>query len=326
MDGKNTAIIYLAILLTLGISGCVSKATFETMAEQANKLDTDLGDLQARHNDLQTEKSGLESDKAALLQEKAGLESDKIALTVEKEALIAGNEELENILAAKEDTLSKMITELRQEMARQDADFTTQLADRNKRLGERDLIIAEQAERITSTTATNAQLAEKLRQIRAEKESEVQQMNATYQSLIDKMKNEIDKGQITISELKGKLTVNMVDAILFDSGKAEVKPEGLLVLQRVIDILKEVSGKTIRIEGHTDNVPIIGVLAQKYPSNWELSAARAVNVARFLQERGIDPLNLNAVAYGEFKPVAGNDSETGRARNRRIEIILADRE
>lgn len=326
MDGKKTAIIYLAILLTLGISGCVSKATFETMAEQANKLDTDLGDLQARHNDLRTEKSVLESDKAALLQEKTGLESDKIALTAEKEALIAGNQELENILAAKEDTLSKMITELRQEMARHDADFTTQLADRNKRLGERDLIIAEQAELITSTAATNAQLTEELRQIRAEKESEVEQMNATYQSLIDKMKNEIDKGQITISELKGKLTVNMVDAILFDSGKAEVKPEGLLVLQRVIDILKEVSGKTIRIEGHTDNVPIIGVLAQKYPSNWELSAARAVNVARFLQERGIDPLNLNAVAYGEFKPVAGNDSETGRARNRRIEIILADRE
>lgn len=333
MDGKKRATIYLAILLTLGISGCVSKSTFESMAEQANKLDTDLGDLQSRHNDLQnrhdilqTEKSGLEKDKANLLKEKTSLESALDTLTADKEALINGNKELEEILAAKEDALSMKVNELRQEMARQDTDYTGRLAALTKQLEERAQRLAELTAELDATTAANVRMNEELRQIRAEKESEVQLMNATYQSLIDKMKNEIDKGQITISELKGKLTVNMVDAILFDSGKAEVKPEGLQVLQRVIDIVKEVSGKTIRIEGHTDNVPIVGALAQKYPSNWELSAARAVNVARFLQERGITPLNLNAVAYGEFKPVADNDSETGRARNRRIEIILAERE
>jgi chemotaxis protein MotB len=333
MYGKNSAVISLAFLIVLGLSGCVSKATFEGMAEQARKLDSDLSDLQNRHEKLLQEK-------ATLLEDKARLEKERNTLTAEKESLTAGNKELEEILAAKEDALSRKITELRLEMARQDADCAGRLAASNKKLEgraqeltaqakqirERDQQLAEQAGQIASTTTANARMSEELRQIRAEKETEVRQMNATYQSLIDKMKNEIDKGQITISELKGKLTVNMIDAILFDSGKAEVKPEGLLVLQRVIDILKEVAGKTIRIEGHTDNVPIIGLLAQKYPSNWELSAARAVNVARFLQERGIDPLNLNAVAYGEYKPVADNASEAGRAKNRRIEIILADKE
>ena len=140
------------------------------------------------------------------------------------------------------------------------------------------------------------------------------------------MKSEIDKGQVTISELKGKLTVNLVEAVLFDSGQAEIKEDGLEVLQKVVDILQEVRDRTIRIEGHTDNVPIGGALARKYPSNWELSAARAVNVSRFLQKRGIAPENLAAVAYGEYHPVADNDTPEGRAKNRRIEIILAARD
>jgi chemotaxis protein MotB len=118
----------------------------------------------------------------------------------------------------------------------------------------------------------------------------------------------------------------MVDAILFASGKAEVTPEGLVVLQKVIDILKNIKDKAIRIEGHTDNVQIVGALTKKYPTNWELSAARAVNVTRYLQQQGVDPLNLGAVAYGEFKPVAGNDTSEGKAKNRRIEIILVPKE
>jgi chemotaxis protein MotB len=140
------------------------------------------------------------------------------------------------------------------------------------------------------------------------------------------MKGEIDRGQMTISELKGKLTVNMVDAILFDSGKAEVKTEGQTILQKIVSIVKDVKDKVIRVEGHTDNVQIIGMLAKKFPTNWELSAARAINVARYLQEQGIDPAHLSTAAYGEYKPVAGNDTKEGKAKNRRIEIILVPKE
>jgi chemotaxis protein MotB len=140
------------------------------------------------------------------------------------------------------------------------------------------------------------------------------------------MKSEISKGQVTISELKGKLTVNMVDSILFDSGKAEVKKGGRDILGKVVSILKDVNDKSIRIEGHTDTVQISRALAQRYPTNWELSAARAINVARYLQEQGIDPGQLSAVAYGEWKPVATNDTAEGKAKNRRIEIILVPKE
>jgi chemotaxis protein MotB len=131
---------------------------------------------------------------------------------------------------------------------------------------------------------------------------------------------------VTISELRGRLTVNMVDAILFDSGKAEVKKGGIAVLKKVVSTLQDVTDKEIRVEGYTDNVPISGALVKKYPTNWELSAARAINVARYLQEQGIDPSRLSAVAYGEYKPVGDNATPEGRAKNRRIEIVLVPRE
>jgi chemotaxis protein MotB len=131
---------------------------------------------------------------------------------------------------------------------------------------------------------------------------------------------------VTISELKGKLTVNMEAAILFDSGKADVKADGLLILQKMVDTLKAVKDKAIRIEGHTDNVLISGVLTRVFPTNWELSAARAINVTKYLQQQGLDPSILSAAAFGEFKPVADNTTMEGRAKNRRIEITLVSKD
>ena len=158
------------------------------------------------------------------------------------------------------------------------------------------------------------------------KEEQVKKVSSTYDDLLEKMKTEIERGQITISELKGKLSVNMVDSILFDSGKAEVKKGGEEILDKVVSILKDVEDKAIRIEGHTDNVLISPSLAKRYPTNWELSAARAINVTRFLQQQGIGTDRLSAVAYGEWKPVGDNATPDGRAKNRRIEINLVDRD
>lgn len=358
LDHKSLRFAVL-MLIMLTLSACVSKSTFENMAAQAKKLDTDLTDLQSRHQalvnreeelqashaDLQKRQNELQAAHQALSQEKVELEKENAGLLAQNETLAAGNRELEEILAAREDSLTRKIAEQRQEMTGLQSEYEIKLNELNRQLAElagkraaleaelgvceqtgaqQNKQLAELGQQLAVARETNNLLNEDLQLFRAEKESEVQAMSATYQSLLDKMKNEIDQGQITISELKGKLTVNMIDAILFDSGKAEIKEGGLQVLQKVIDILREIPGKTIRIEGHTDNVPIVGALAQRYPTNWELSAARAVNVTRFLQERGLDPRNLNAVAYGEYLPVADNDTDAGRARNRRIEIILAE--
>jgi chemotaxis protein MotB len=191
-----------------------------------------------------------------------------------------------------------------------------------KTTGERNKVVTDNK----ALENENARLRQDLAALQKAQEEKVQKVSKTYEDLLVKMKGEIAKGQMTISELKGKLTVNMVDAVLFDSGKAEVKAGGQAILQKIISILKDVKDKSIRIEGHTDNVPIIGMLAKKYPTNRELSAARAINVTRYLQEQGIDPANLSAIAFGEYKPVASNDTPEGKAKNRRIEIILVPKE
>jgi len=224
------------------------------------------------------------------------------------EQLTADRAELERLLAARSGELGKSIAELRQRVQGLESDKARLEGDNARLEGER------------------MRLAQELADAQKAREEKVRELSSTYDRLVEQMKGEIAKGEVTISELKGKLTVNMVDAILFDSGKAEIKPEGLVVLGKVIEILKSVDDKAIRIEGHTDAVPISGTLAQRYPTNWELSAARAINVARYLQKQAIDPTLLSAAGFGEFKPVAANDTVEGRAKNRRIEIVLVPKD
>jgi len=155
------------------------------------------------------------------------------------------------------------------------------------------------------------------------KEAEIARVQSAKDSLIAQMQDEIDNNQIQITQLADKLKVSIVDKILFPSGEANITPPGLKILERVGNLLKHVEDKIIRVEGHTDNVPISGRLAQRFPSNWELSTARATNVVRFLQETvEIDPAKLEAVGLGEHQPIASNDTNEGRAQNRRIEIAL----
>jgi chemotaxis protein MotB len=181
--------------------------------------------------------------------------------------------------------------------------------------------LAAQKEKNKSLSDENTVLKESATKLE-KKSKEVEATSNTYKELLQEMKGEIAKGQITITELKGKLTMDVVDKILFDSGEAQVKEEGLEVLKRVVDILKTVKDKNIRIEGHTDNVKIAGRLAKRYPTNWELSDARAINVTKYLQQQGINPQVLSATAFGEYQPIADNSTPEGRAKNRRIAIIL----
>jgi chemotaxis protein MotB len=150
--------------------------------------------------------------------------------------------------------------------------------------------------------------------------SELEKKSAEYQALASSLQGEIEAGRVEVSELKGKLTVKMKDKILFASGSATVGGDGKLALRKVAEALRGVQGRVIRIEGHTDDVPTGG---GAFPTNWELSAARALAVVRYLQENGVDPGRLAGAGYGQYQPIAPNDSPEGRSQNRRIEIVLA---
>jgi chemotaxis protein MotB len=174
--------------------------------------------------------------------------------------------------------------------------------------------------------AENATLKTDIMTLQKAREEKAKVLSGTYEQLLQNMKSEIAQGQVTISELKGKLTIYMEAAILFDSDKVDIKPGGLAILRKMVDTLKAVKDKVIRVEGHTDNVAISGALARTFPTNWEHSAARAINVARYLQQQGLDPAVLSAAACSEYRPVADNATKEGRAKNRRIEITLAGKD
>jgi chemotaxis protein MotB len=160
----------------------------------------------------------------------------------------------------------------------------------------------------------------------AQRERELQESSKARRNLVDRLQKEISEGSIKISQIKNKLTVQIVDKILFSSGSSDVTNKGKTVLAKVSAVLKSVKENDIRIEGHTDNVPIGPRIKKKFPTNWELSTSRATHVVRFLTEQGVDPNNLIAIGLSQYRPVASNDTDEGKQRNRRIEIVLCPKD
>jgi chemotaxis protein MotB len=152
-----------------------------------------------------------------------------------------------------------------------------------------------------------------------------QQRQQQYESLVQGLAKEVEKGQIQVRQYKNMLSVDLAEQIFFDSGKATLKKEGKDVLKKVGDALKGYDNKIIRVVGHTDNVKLAKSLQATFPTNWELSSARATSVVRFLQEVGIPPERMVAAGRAEYDPVAPNDTPEGRKKNRRIEIMLLDK-
>jgi chemotaxis protein MotB len=151
--------------------------------------------------------------------------------------------------------------------------------------------------------------------------AELEKKTGEYEQLASALRTEIDAGRVELTELRGRTTVKMKDKILFASGSATIGPDGRVALRKLADALRGLQGKTLRVEGHTDNVPTGN--SGPFPSNWELSTARALAVVHFLQEAGVDPTRLSGAGYAEYQPIAPNDTPEGRSQNRRIEIVLA---
>lgn len=152
---------------------------------------------------------------------------------------------------------------------------------------------------------------------------EKEEVTKAQSQMENEMRTTLQTKDVTISQLQGKLTVNILDRILFDSGEAELKPEGEAVLRQIAGVLTNYPNRQIYVIGHTDNVPIRGGGFSRYASNWELSTARATAAIRFLSEKaGVDAKRLAAVGYGEFHPVAENSTAEGKAKNRRIAIVV----
>lgn len=153
------------------------------------------------------------------------------------------------------------------------------------------------------------------------RETELVAMQSTYDQLVGDLESEVSAGQIEIERLREGLRLNVSDEVLFASGSATLDEAGRRVLTKVAGQLQSLKD-FVEVRGHTDNIRIRSTLAKRYPTNWELAAARAARVVRLLEEEGVAGERLAVVSLGPNDPVAPNDTPAGRARNRRIEIRL----
>jgi len=288
--------VYLISLLglILLLTGCVSKNTYQQKVNEADLLTQDVGDLKAANQTLRDEKVQLQDDLSALNARLVDVLKQNSKL--QRDLLVAGAAQ-----ERQEDNLTQRQKKI--EAMRQQLDDMQQTND--------------------SLLATIQDLNRALEKEKIAREARLAKVKNTYDQLVGALEQEIKRGELTISNLEGQLSVNLLNKILFDSGETSVKPEGKKVLKSLGDVLNKFPDKALQIEGHTDNVQISSKLKEKYPTNWELSTARATSVVHFLQDAvGLPGDRLVASGYSQYRPVADNGTPEGRAQNRRIQILL----
>ncbi len=237
--------------------------------------------------------------------------------------------------AARESALKAQIADLEKKNADLDAKLKATLAERDnlqKSLDDTTALTGELKQRleklgqnVDKLTSEKGQLSRtlddaklRLEELRKQKLA-AEARAATFRSLMEKLRSMIDAGQLKVVIRDGRMLIALESDVLFDSGKTNLKPAGQAALAKLAPVLAGITDRKYQVAGHTDDVPIH---TAKFPSNWELSTARAVEVVNFLIANGMKPQQLSAAGFGEFDPVAPNDTPDHQAQNRRIEIVL----
>ena len=273
----------------------------ETLKKVASELET----KDALVKDLRALGTEAESQAATLRQ-------DAAKGVAEIEGLRGRLSDLEKVSRDKDGSLADLGQKLQKSVRESEANGNT-IALLRDELSSKDGLITKLEGRLADLTRGDARLKTKLSEI-----------ETAHDTMISRLRNQIQNKEVTISELREKLSITFVDRVLFDFGRATITPEGRGILAKVGAVLKGVKSKTVRVIGHTDDRPIAAEYRYRFPSNWELSSARAASVVRFFQqEAGLRPKDMEAVGRSFYEPVASNATQEGRALNRRVIIIIA---
>jgi chemotaxis protein MotB len=289
---------HLPLFLTFVLAtGCVAKKRYTA---ELGDLTSELG-ATSSERDAASERAAAQEARAMSAEARAA-ELDRLAQDLEQR-----NSQLRERLAAFEQQLAEMTARGGQARAAKQ---------------ELEALVASLQADVAEAEAEAKDSRARLEQLESEKQR-LEAKTAAYDELVESLKGEIEAGQIQITELGGKLTVNLSNAILFDSGSYALRGAGEEALLKVATVLADVTDRDLRVEGHTDNVPVRAGAA--YSDNWALSSLRASTVVALLVGAGVDGGNIQAVGYGEHHPLQSNETPEGRAANRRTEIVLAPR-
>lgn len=199
------------------------------------------------------------------------------------------------------------------------ADEKNGLQTKADQLAKENADLKANVEQLQGQSSSLEQERDALKKSKAETENQ-------YNALVGQLADEVQQGELQIRQYKNMLSVDVAEKIFFASGSAKIKESGKKVLKKVGTALAQYQDKFIRVVGHTDNVPVGKAYQNVFPTNWELSVARATDVVRFLQDEcKIAPERLIASGRGEYSPIAPNDTPENRQKNRRIEIMLLDK-
>lgn len=279
---RTRALLALIPVIVLA-SGCVKKSTHQATLEALAKARMDE---QATRVEMEDRIADLEA-----------------ALAATREAAAAAEARLAAQLAAVRDSLAAM-SDLRDDAEARFEEARTEVYRLELLQRERGAEFQRLQQRLQSLAAI---------------EREVRQRNAIYEEVIGRFRSLIDAGRLSVAIDRGRMVIQLPQDILFESGSATLGADGRSTLGEVAEVLADIDDRNFQVEGHTDDVPIA---TARFPSNWELSTARALSVVRLLVDRGVTPGTLSGAGYGEYRPVAPNDSPEGRRRNRRIEIVM----
>jgi chemotaxis protein MotB len=289
MERPFASLVVLALPATIALGACVSKNTY----------DGAVADAQTAHAQLAAGADREKADEATIAKLQKDL-TDAQAQVQDRDQKLSDLSTSDHNLQAQLDEATAINAKLRAAL---------------ERLGKNvDSMLQEKGTLTKALDDTKARL-EELRKAQAAAEARAQ----LFQQFVQKFKAMIDAGQLKIATRNGRLVLQLPNDVLFDSGQTTLKPAGKDAITQVAQVLKTVRGRNFQVAGNTDNVPI---QTARFPSNWELSTSRAVEVVKLLVARGVDARSLSASGYGEFDPVAGNDTADGRGKNRRIEITL----
>jgi chemotaxis protein MotB len=278
--------IVSAFLVSLVLPGCVRKDLYDAALADAKAVRAQLAERersdQAKIDELQRELSSAQTRMQEFTQRQSDLSTADHNLQAELDQSTAINANLR----AELERLGKNVDS----MLREKGTMSKALDDAKMRL-------------------------EELRKAQAAAEARAQ----LFEQFVQKLRKMIDAGQLKVVTRAGKLVIQLSNDVLFASGRTELKPAGKDSLTQLAHVLTSVRDRQFQVAGHTDNVPI---QASRYASNWELSTARALAVVNLLVSQGVAPHQLSAAGFGEFDPIASNETPDGRAKNRRIEITL----
>ncbi len=317
-----------------------SKARANELEQQLSQRDRELAALRNSAGDkdrLTSQLSDTERQLSAKDKELAALRSsagdkDRLAgqLAALQGQLSSKEQELAGLKsnAGDRDRLSSELAQAKQRIA----DLERQLSGKDHELaalkgaaGDRDKLVADLAAAKQRASDLESEISRRDHEMAGLKGALDQQKTSLAEAKDDLSKllqAEVSKGNVTMKQLGDQLTLGLATTLLFDSGEATLKPGGSDVLNRIGGVLKNYPDRSIHVAGHTDNVAIKGRLAKKFPTNAELSQARAESARQALTEGGMSADKIDAKGHADSRPIASNNTAEGRQKNRRVEIVV----